>query len=210
MAVEKAPVWTFPTNPKRLGRWYGKGLADRSPVGSSMSLRSLARNHAPSPVLESTLLVLVILNAISSESPSILSACLTSSRSPSLSPDFTSYFSRCRPGVMSGVRVHTTLDSRPLSLKCSVNRFSTRPAVLSGKGKDPGAPVGPCGGSWGRSAAGPGSGSSDHSSEPSVSAGAFASRRRDAISRAAPPPSTTTAASAISAMPAPVWARVLR
>ena len=57
---------------------------------------------------------------------------------------------------------------------------------------------------------GPGSGSSDHSSEPSVSAGAFASRRRDAISRAAPPPSTTTAASAISAMPAPVWARVLR
>lgn len=80
----------------------------------------------------------------------------------------------------------------------------------SGKGKDLGAPVGPCGGSWGRSAAGPGSGSSDHSSEPSVSAGAFASRRRDAISRPAPPPSTTTAASAISAMPAPVWARLLR
>lgn len=78
------------------------------------------------------------------------------------------------------------------------------------EGKDLGAPVGPCGGSWGRSAAGPGSGSSDHSSEPSVSAGAFASRRRDAISRPAPPPSTTTAASAISAMPAPVWARVLR
>ena len=33
MAVEKAPVWTFPTSPKRLGRWYGKGPADRSPVG---------------------------------------------------------------------------------------------------------------------------------------------------------------------------------
>ena len=33
MAVEKAPVWTFPTKPKRLGRWYGKGPADRSPVG---------------------------------------------------------------------------------------------------------------------------------------------------------------------------------
>lgn len=33
MAVEKAPVWTFPTNPKRVGRWYGKGPADRSPVG---------------------------------------------------------------------------------------------------------------------------------------------------------------------------------
>lgn len=78
------------------------------------------------------------------------------------------------------------------------------------EGKDLGAPVGPCGGSWGRSAAGPGSGSSDHSSEPSVSAGAFALRRRETAMRAAPPPSTTTAASAISAMPAPVWARVLR
>lgn len=31
---------------------------------------------------------------------------------------------------MSGVRVHTTLDSRSLPLKCSVNRFSTRSAVL--------------------------------------------------------------------------------
>ena len=79
------------------------------------------------------------------------------------------------------------------------------------EGKDLGAPVGPCGGSWGTvRRTGPRSGSSDHSSEPSVSAGAFASRRRDAISRAAPPLSTTTAASAISAMPAPVWARVLR
>ena len=79
------------------------------------------------------------------------------------------------------------------------------------EGKDLGAPVGPCGGSWGTARrTGPGSGSSDHSSEPSVSAGAFASRRRDAISRPAPPPSTTTAASAISAMPAPVWARLLR
>lgn len=79
------------------------------------------------------------------------------------------------------------------------------------EGKDLGAPVGPCGGSWGTvRRTGPGSGSSDHSSEPSVSAGAFASRRRDAISRAAPPLSTTTAASAISAMPAPVWARLLR
>lgn len=57
---------------------------------------------------------------------------------------------------------------------------------------------------------GPGSGSSDHSSEPSVSAGTFALRRRETAMRAAPPPSTTTAASAISAMPAPVWARVLR
>ena len=79
------------------------------------------------------------------------------------------------------------------------------------EGKDLGAPVGPCGGSWGTvRRTGPRSGSSDHSSEPSVSAGAFASRRRETTMRAAPPPSTTTAASAISAMPAPVWARVLR
>lgn len=79
------------------------------------------------------------------------------------------------------------------------------------EGKDLGAPVGPCGGSWGTvRRTGPGSGSSDHSSEPSVSAGAFALRRRETAMRAAPPPSTTTAASAISAMPAPVWVRVLR
>ena len=79
------------------------------------------------------------------------------------------------------------------------------------EGKDLGAPVGPCSGSWGTvRRTGPGSGSSDHSSEPSVSAGAFALRRRETAMRAAPPPSTTTAASAISAMPAPVWARVLR
>lgn len=79
------------------------------------------------------------------------------------------------------------------------------------EGKDLGAPVGPCGGSWGTvRRTGPGSGSSDHSSEPSVSAGAFTLRRRETAMRAAPPPSTTTAASAISAMPAPVWARVLR
>lgn len=79
------------------------------------------------------------------------------------------------------------------------------------EGKNLGAPVGPCGGSWETvRRTGPGSGSSDHSSEPSVSAGAFALRRRETAMRAAPPPSTTTAASAISAMPAPVWARVLR
>ncbi len=77
--------------------------------------------------------------------------------------------------------------------------------------KESGRARGPCGGSWGTvRRTGPGSGSSDHSSEPSVSAGAFALRRRETAMRAAPPPSTTTAASAISAMPAPVWARVLR
>ena len=79
------------------------------------------------------------------------------------------------------------------------------------EGKGSGRARGPCGGSWGTvRRTGPGSGSSDHSSEPSVSAGAFALRRRETAMRAAPPPSTTTAASAISAMPAPVWARVLR
>ena len=77
--------------------------------------------------------------------------------------------------------------------------------------KESGRARGPCGGSWGTvRRTGPGSGSSDHSSEPSVSAGTFALRRRETAMRAAPPPSTTTAASAISAMPAPVWARVLR
>lgn len=79
------------------------------------------------------------------------------------------------------------------------------------EGKGSGRARGPCGGSWGTvRRTGPGSGSSDHSSEPSVSAGAFALRRRETAMRAAPPPSTTTAASAISAMPAPVWARLLR
>lgn len=58
----------------------------------------------------------------------------------------------------------------------------------------------------GRSAAGPGSGSSDHSSEPSVSAGAFAARRRDAASRPAPPPTATSTARTIGTMPAPVMA----
>ena len=75
------------------------------------------------------------------------------------------------------------------------------------EGKDLGAPVGPCGGSWGTvRRTGPGSGSSDHSSEPSVSAGAFAARRRDAISRPAPPPTATSTARTIGTMPAPVMA----
>ena len=44
----------------------------------------------------------------------------------------------------------------------------------------------------------------------SLSSACGALRRRETAMRAAPPPSTTTAASAISAMPAPVWARLLR
>ena len=44
----------------------------------------------------------------------------------------------------------------------------------------------------------------------SLSSVCGALRRRETAMRAAPPPSTTTAANAISAMPAPVWARLLR
>lgn len=47
-------------------------------------------------------------------------------------------------------------------------------------------------------------------SRQSLSSACGALRRRETAMRAAPPPSTTTAASAISAMPAPVWARLLR
>ena len=131
-------------------------------------------------------------------------------------PDPTSLDPACHPVLVSMVRGkgfprRAPAGSRTRRRHKEENKDGTGGDLgASGKGKDLGAPVGPCGGSWGRSAAGPGSGSSDHSSEPSVSAGAFASRRRDAISRPAPPPSTTTAASAISAMPAPVWARLLR
>ncbi len=78
--------------------------------------------------------------------------------------------------------------------------------------KGSGRARGPCGGSWGtvQPQGGRHRVHRSRSSEPSVSAGAFALRRRETAMRAAPPPSTTTAASAISAMPAPVWARVLR
>lgn len=132
-------------------------------------------------------------------------------------PDPTSLDPACHPVLVSMVRGkgfprRAPAGSRTRRRQRRKNDGTggawTRPGR---EGIDLGAPVGPCGGSWGTvRRTGPGSGSSDHSSEPSVSAGAFASRRRDAISRAAPPPSTTTAASAISAMPAPVWARVLR
>ena len=97
----------------------------------STILRSLARYQAPSPVEESTLLVLVILNAISWLSPAIFNASFTSSRSPACSPEATSYFSMWIDGVMSGVRVHTMLDGRFLSLKISVNWFSILSPTLT-------------------------------------------------------------------------------
>lgn len=222
MAVEKAPVWTFPTNPKRLGRWYGKGPADRSPVGPGPAAARRV-SSAMVPVRRSAGRGTWKRTA-SCERKTDRSATRRFSRSRTVRcarerggrPDPTSLDPACHPVLVSMVRGkgfprRAPAGSRTRRRHKGENKDGTDGGLgASGKGKDLGAPVGPCGGSWGRSAAGPGSGSSDHSSEPSVSAGAFASRRRDAISRAAPPPSTTTAASAISAMPAPVWARLLR
>lgn len=222
MAVEKAPVWTFPTNPKRLGRWYGKGPADRSPVGPGPAAARRV-SSAMVPVRRSAGRGTWKRTA-SCERKTDRSATRRFSRSRTIRcarerggrPDPTSLDPACHPVLVSMVRGkgfprRAPAGSRTRRRHKGENKDGTDEGLgASGKGKDLGAPVGPCGGSWGRSAAGPGSGSSDHSSEPSVSAGAFASRRRDAISRPAPPPSTTTAASAISAMPAPVWARLLR
>ena len=222
MAVEKAPVWTFPTNPKRLGRWYGKGPADRSPVGPGPAAARRV-SSAMVPVRRSAGRGTWKRTA-SCERKTDRSATRRFSRSRTVRcarerggrPDPTSLDPACHPVLVSMVRGkgfprRAPAGSRTRRRHKEENKDGTGGDLgASGKGQDLGAPVGPCGGSWGRSAAGPGSGSSDHSSEPSVSAGAFASRRRDAISRPAPPPSTTTAASAISAMPAPVWARLLR
>ena len=222
MAVEKAPVWTFPTNPKRLGRWYGKGPADRSPVGPGPAAARRV-SSAMVPVRRSAGRGTWKRTA-SCERKTDRSATRRFSRSRTVRcarerggrPDPTSLDPACHPVLVSMVRGkgfprRAPAGSRTRRRHKEENKDGTGGDLgASGTGKDLGAPVGPCGGSWGRSAAGPGSGSSDHSSEPSVSAGAFASRRRDAISRPAPPPSTTTAASAISAMPAPVWARLLR
>ena len=222
MAVEKAPVWTFPTNPKRLGRWYGKGPADRSPVGPGPAAARRV-SSAMVPVRRSAGRGTWKRTA-SCERKTDRSATRRFSRSRTVRcarerggrPDPTSLDPACHPVLVSMVRGkgfprRAPAGSRTRRRHKEENKDGTGGDLgASGQGKDLGAPVGPCGGSWGRPAAGPGSGSSDHSSEPSVSAGAFASRRRDAISRPAPPPSTTTAASAISAMPAPVWARLLR
>lgn len=223
MAVEKAPVWTFPTNPKRLGRWYGKGPADRSPVGPGPAAARRV-SSAMVPVRRSAGRGTWKRTA-SCERKTDRSVTRRFSRSRTVRcarerggrPDPTSLDPACHPVLVSMVRGkgfprRAPAGSRTRRRHKGENKDGTGGGLgASGKGKDPGAPVGLYGGSWGTvRRTGPGSGSSDHSSEPSVSAGAFASRRRDAISRAAPPPSTTTAASAISAMPAPVWARVLR
>ena len=223
MAVEKAPVWTFPTNPKRLGRWYGKGPADRSPVGPGPAAARRV-SSAMVPVRRSAGRGTWKRTA-SCERKTDRSATRRFSRSRTVRcarerggrPDPTSLDPACHPVLVSMVRGkgfprRAPAGSRTRRRHKGENKDGTGGGLsASGTERIWGAPVGPCGGSWGTvRRTGPGSGSSDHSSEPSVSAGAFASRRRDAISRAAPPPSTTTAASAISAMPAPVWARVLR
>ena len=213
MAVEKAPVWTFPTNPKRLGRWYGKGPADRSPVwpGPAAARRV---SSAMVPVRRSAGRGTWKRTA-SCERKTDRSATRRFSRSRTVRcarerggrPDPTSLDPACHPVLVSMVRGkgfprRAPAGSRTRRRHKGENKDGTGGGLgASGKERIWARP-------WART--GPGSGSSDHSSEPSVSAGAFASRRRDAISRPAPPPSTTTAASAISAMPAPVWARVLR
>ena len=219
MAVEKAPVWTFPTNPKRLGRWYGKGPADRSPVGPGPAAARRV-SSAMVPVRRSAGRGTWKRTA-SCERKTDQSATRRFSRSRTVRcarerggrPDPTSldpafWFPWCAgrgsrgvppPGVEPGAVTKEKTKTVPVGAWARPGR------------KGSGRARGPCGGSWGTvRRTGPGSGSSDHSSEPSVSAGAFALRRRETAMRAAPPPSTTTAASAISAMPAPVWARVLR
>ena len=223
MAVEKAPVWTFPTNPKRLGRWYGKGPADRSPVGPgpaaarrvSSAMIPVRRFRGPQNMETDGIMR-------KEDGPIRHKEIFKESDGPvrkgkgwpagsdligsGLPP--RSGFHGAREGVPAAC---PRRESNPAPSQRRKQRRYRWGLGRVREGKDLGAPVGPCGGSWGTvRRTGPRSGSSDHSSEPSVSAGAFALRRRETAMRAAPPPSTTTAASAISAMPAPVWARVLR
>lgn len=222
MAVEKAPVWTFPTNPKRLGRWYGKGPADRSPVGPGPAAARRV-SSAMVPVRRSAGRGTWKRTA-SCERKTDRSATRRFSRSRTVRcarerggrPDPTSLDPACHPVLVSMVRGRGSRGVPPPGVEPgAVTKEKTKTVPVGAWArpgrKGSGRARGPCGGSWGTvRRTGPGSGSSDHSSEPSVSAGAFALRRRETAMRAAPPPSTTTAASAISAMPAPVWARVLR
>lgn len=222
MAVEKAPVWTFPTNPKRLGRWYGKGPADRSPVGPGPAAARRV-SSAMVPVRRSAGRGTWKRTA-SCERKTDRSATRRFSRSRTVRcarerggrPDPTSLDPACHPVLVSMVRGkgfprRAPAGSRTRRHHKGENKDGTGGGLgASGKERIWARPWARAADHGERSAAGPGSGSSDHSSEPSVSAGAFALRRRETAMRAAPPPSTTTAASAISAMPAPVWARVLR
>lgn len=223
MAVEKAPVWTFPTNPKRLGRWYGKRA--RRPFAGGAGSRRRAPGfecHGSRPAFRGPRNMETDGIMRKEDGPIRHKEIFKESDGPvrkgkgwpagsdligsGLPP--RSGFHGAREGVPAAC---PRRESNPAPSQRRKQRRYRWGLGRVREGKDLGAPVGPCGGSWGTvRRTGPGSGSSDHSSEPSVSAGAFTLRRRETAMRAAPPPSTTTAASAISAMPAPVWARVLR
>ena len=165
MAVEKAPVWTFPTNPKRLGRWYGKGPADRSPVGPGPAAARRV-SSAMVPVRRSAGRGTWKRTA-SCERKTDRSATRRFSRSRTVRcarerggrPDPTSLDPACHPVLVSMVRGkgfprRAPAGSRTRRRHKEENKDGTGGDLgASGKGKDLGAPVGPCGGSWGRSAA---------------------------------------------------------
>ena len=95
---------------------YLRSTTSPSPtMVESSSLMSLVRNTAPCFVSGSVLLVFVMVNTIS-VSPETVKASFELSRSPFGQPDLRSHFWTSMLGVMSGVRVHTTLDSRSLPL----------------------------------------------------------------------------------------------
>ena len=86
---------------------YLRSTTSPSPtMVESSSLMSLVRNTAPCFVSGSVLLV----------SPETVKASFELSRSPFGQPDLRSHFWTSMLGAMSGVRVHTTLDSRSLPL----------------------------------------------------------------------------------------------
>ena len=190
MAVEKALVWTFPTNPKRLGRWYGKGPADRSPVGPGPAAarrvssamvpvrrsagrgtwkrtascerktdRSATRRTVPS--VSGTHAGSRTRRRLSEGCQRRFSRSRTvrCARERGGRPDPTSLDPACHPVLVSMVRGkgfprRAPAGSRTRRRHKGENKDGTDGGLgASGKGKDLGAPVGPCGGSWGRSAA---------------------------------------------------------
>ena len=243
MAVEKAPVWTFPTKPKRLGRWYGKGPADRSPVGPGPAAarrvssamvpvqrsagrgtwkrtascerktdRSATRRTVPSVSGTHA-------GSRTRRRPSkgcqrrfSRSRTVRRARERGGRPDPTSLDPACHPVLVSMVRgkgfprrAHAGCRTRCRPSKGCQRRFQGVGRPRRGSWAWGGAPRGR------RSSRRDGSRRDVVSDgRQSLSSACGALRRRETAMRAAPPPSTTTAASAISAMPAPVWARLLR
>lgn len=209
MAVEKAPVWTFPTNPKRLGRWYGKGPADRSPVGPGPAAARRA-SSAMVPVRRSAGRGTWKRTA-SCEKKTDRSATRRFSRSRTVRcarerggrPDPTSLDPACHPVLVSMVRGkgfprRAPAGSRTQRRHKGENKDGTGGGLgASGKERIWARP-------WARAA--------DHGERSAARARGQVRRITPPSPRCrpGPPPSTTTAASAISAMPAPVWARVLR